>query len=201
MAAGPMAREAIVPALLHELDERFPSLLVEVAEEDSNAIVEGVLHGRSDIGLLVSPPAHEDMDSKLLRRDRPIAVVHPTHPLATSASVTVSRLAKHILILWPRKSDKGSHDLVLGMFHDHRPASTRIAPLSSGAFWDALLAGGFAIVAASAPVSGDLVGLPIDDAKPEFSMSMIWSRQTPPALLAGLIDAADSAIAANKWLP
>jgi hypothetical protein len=29
---------------------------------------------------------------------------------------------------------------------------------------------------------------------------MVWSRETPPPTLSGLVDAADAAIAANGWL-
>jgi hypothetical protein len=89
---------------------------------------------------------------------------------------------------------------VLSLFHGHKPASTRIADLNSGAFWDAMLAGGFAVLPSSAPFSGDFVALPIEGTKDEFTLSMVWSRHTPPALLPGLIEAADAAIAANGWL-
>ena len=34
----------------------------------------------------------------------------------------------------------------------------------------------------------------------EFEIAMAWSKHTPPAMLPGLIEAADAAIAANGWL-
>jgi hypothetical protein len=86
------------------------------------------------------------------------------------------------------------------MFHGRPPASTRVADRSSGAFWDAMRADGFAVLPSAAAVSGDFVRLPIADTKDEFTMSMVWSRETPPTMLAGLIEAADAAIAANGWL-
>jgi DNA-binding transcriptional LysR family regulator len=200
IAVGPVSREAILPALRHELDERFPNLVVEVVEEVGDAMLDGLLQGASDVVIMLSPPSRTDVGFKPLRRDRPIAVVHHDHPLAKRSSVTLDELAQYTLVLGPRGLAKGSHDLVLSLFHGHKPASTRIADLNSGPFWDAMLAGGFAVLPSSAAFSGDFVALPIEGTKEEFTLSMVWSTHTPPALLSGLIDAADAAIVANGWL-
>jgi DNA-binding transcriptional LysR family regulator len=200
IAAGLVCRAAILPALLREVDDRFPRLGVEIAEDVGERLVDGVLRGASDVGLVLCAPARDDVEAKLLRRDRPIAVMHPGHPLAGRRSVTIDALAEHTLVLWSSPSSKGSQDVVLSMFNGRQPASTRVADVFSGAFWDAMLAGGFTIVAHSAAVTGDFVAVPIDDTTAEFSMSMVWSRQTPPAVLPGLVEAADAAIVANGWL-
>jgi DNA-binding transcriptional LysR family regulator len=200
VAVGPVCRDAILPALRHELDDRLPNLVVEIVERAGDGMVDEVLRGASDVCLMQCAPNRNDIDAKLLRRDRPIAIVHPDHRLARKPSVTLDALSEHMLVLLPRQLSRGSHDVVLSMFHGRPPASTRIADVYSGAFWDAMHAGGFSVVAASAPRSGDFVGLPIDDATAEFTMSMVWSRQTPPTVLPGLVDAADAAIAANGWL-
>jgi DNA-binding transcriptional LysR family regulator len=200
VAAGPVSREAILPALRHELDTRFPNLVVELAEEVGDVMVDGLLQGGSDIVFMLCAPTRSDIETKLLRHDRPIAVVHRNHSLALNKVVTLDELAQHTLVLGPRLFARGTHDLVLGMFHGRPPAATRIADSSSGAFWDAMRADGFAVLPSSAPVSGDFVRLPIADATAEFTISMVWSRETPPALLPGLIEAAEAAIGANNWL-
>ena len=200
VAVAPVSRDALLPALLRELDERFPSLVVETAEAVGDTMIEGVLHGAWDVVLMVCPPAHKDIGAKVLRRDPPIAIVHRSHPLASKRSVTVDDLAKHMLVLWPRQLAKSAHDVVLVMFHGRRPASTRIAEIYSGAFWDAMVAGGFSVIPSSAPVSGDFAALPIDGTTAEFTTAMVWSRETPPTMLVGLIEAADAAVAANGWL-
>jgi DNA-binding transcriptional LysR family regulator len=200
VAAGPVSREVVLPALQHELDDRFPNLVVEIAVETGDAMIEGVLHGASDVVLMVCSPDGGDTEVKHLRRDPPIAVVHQSHPLAQKESVTLDELAEHTLVLGPRLLAKGSHDLVLSMFHGRAPASTRIAEIYSGAFWDAMLAGGFAVLPTAAPVSGDFIRLPIEDTTADFTMDMVWSRRTPPRMLAGVVEAADAAIAANDWL-
>lgn len=200
IAVGPISRDTILPALRHELDDRFPSLVVEVADEVGDAMVDGLMHGASDVVIMLCPPQRKDVEVKRLRRDRPIAVVHHDHPLAKNPTVTLDELAEHTLVLSPRLFAKGAHDIVLTLFHGHAPAATRIADLNSGPFWDAMLAGGFAVLPSSAPFSGDFVALPIEGTNAEFEIAMVWNKRTPPATLPGLIEAADAAIAANGWL-
>jgi hypothetical protein len=60
-------------------------------------------------------------------------------------------------------------------------------------------ADGFSVVAAAAAVSGDFVTVPIADGDAAFSMSLVWSRDTPPLVLPALLEAADSAVASNGW--
>ena len=199
-AAGPVPRDAILPALRYELDQRFPTLMVDVAGDIGDSIIEMVLHGAADVGLMLCAPAHVEIDSKLLRRDRPMAVVHPAHPLAQREQVTVDDLAAYPLVLWPRELAEAAHDVVLSMFQGADPADVRVANLYGGAFWQQMQDGAFAVVPLSAAVSGDFATVPIKDTGSEFTMSMVWSRHTPPPLLAGLVEAADSAIAKNGWL-
>lgn len=200
VAVGPVARGAVLPALLHELDDRLPNLGVEISDESGDRMIDGLLQGASDAVVMLSPAAREGTEVKLLRRDRPVAIVHHDHPLARSGKVTVEELAPYPLVLTPRPFAKGAHDVVLSLFHGRPTAGMRIAELNSGAFWDAMLADGFAVLPASGPFSGDFVGLPISDASVDFTISLVWSKHTPPAVLSGLIEAADAAIAANGWL-
>jgi LysR substrate binding domain len=121
------------------------------------------------------------------------------HQLAGRESVTVAELAEHTLVLWPRDVAKGAHDLVLAMFYGHRPAATRVADVHSGASWDAMHADGFAVMPASSAVSGDFVTVPVSESETEFTISLVWSKGTPPAVLGALLDAADAAADANGW--
>jgi DNA-binding transcriptional LysR family regulator len=199
IAVGRVPRDAVLPALRHALDERMPGLTIEVTELSGDDVVDAVLRGAADVGLMLCAPSKAPIEAKLLRRDRPIAVIRATHPLARHESVNVEELAGHTLVLWPRTISKGAHDVVLGMFHGHPAATTRVAEGYSGASWDAMHADGFMVLPASAAVSGDFATLPISDTNAEFTMSLIWSRQTPPVSLAGVLEAADAAVVENGW--
>jgi DNA-binding transcriptional LysR family regulator len=200
LAVGPVSREAVLPGLRHALDERLPSLTIAVVELGGDDVVEAVLRGRADAGLMLTPPTRDDIEGLPLRRDSAVAIVRRGHPLSSHERVTVGELAKHTLVLWPRDIPRGAHDLVLALFHGHMPASLRVTERHSGAAWDAMHADGFAVVPASSPVGGDFVTLPIEDADIDFTMSLIWSTATPPPVLPALLDAADAAADENDWL-
>jgi DNA-binding transcriptional LysR family regulator len=193
-------RDAILPALRYELDQRFPTLVIDVADDIGDSIIEAVLHGAADVGVMLCAPAHAEIDAKLLRRDRTMAVMHAAHPLAQRKTVAAADLAAHPLVLWPRELAETAHDLVLSIFEGHEPSDIRVANLYGGAFWEHLQDGGFAVVPLSAAVGGDFATVRIKGTEAAFTMSMLWSKHTPPALLAGLIEAADVAIAKNDWL-
>ncbi|HSC74249.1 MAG TPA: LysR family transcriptional regulator [Gaiellaceae bacterium] len=200
LAVGPVSREAILPGLRHALDERLPSLTIEVVELGGDDVVEAVLRGGADAGLMLTPPSGDDVQAVPLRRDSAVAIVRRGHPLSSHEQVTLAELAKHTLVLWPHDIPRGAHDLVLALFHGHMPASLRVTDRHSGAAWDAMHADGFAVVPASSAVGGDFVAVPIHDADVDFTMSLIWSDATPPAVLPALLDAADAAADENDWL-
>lgn len=199
VAVAPAARDAVLRGLRHALDERLPSLAVDVVEMAGDDIVEAVLRGEADAGLMLCPPVHDGIEQRVLRRDAPVAVLRPAHPLAGRDRVTVEELAEYRLVLRPRAVSRQAHDLILGMFHAHPPAATRVTEAYSGAAWDAMDADGFSVVAAAAAVSGDFVTVPIADGDAAFWMSLVWSRDTPPLVLHALLEAADAAVAANGW--
>jgi DNA-binding transcriptional LysR family regulator len=200
IVVGPISRDTILPALRHEFDERLPNLVVEAADDVGDAMVDELLRGGSDLVVMLCPPVRADAGRKPLRRDPPIAIVHHDHPLASRKEIRLDELSEYTLVLSPRPFAKGAHDVVLSMFHGHSLANTRIADLNSGPFWDAMLAGGFAVLPSSAPFSGDFVALPIVDSNVGFEICMLWNEQSPPAMLDAVIEAADAAIIANGWL-
>jgi DNA-binding transcriptional LysR family regulator len=200
LAVGPVSREGVLPGLRHALDERLPALTIEVVEIDGDDVVEAVLRGGADAGLMLTPPTRDDIDALPLRRDSAVALLRRGHPLSGEEQVTVTQLARHTLVLWPHDIPRGAHDLVLALFHGHMPASLRVTQRHSGAAWDAMRADGFAVVPASSAVGGDFVTVPIDDADVEFTMSLVWSTATPPPVLPALVDAAKAAADENSWL-
>lgn len=200
LAVGPVSRDAVLPGLRHALDARLPGLTVDVVEVAGDDVIESVLRGGADAGLVLNSPARDDIAAVPLRRDSAVAMMLRGHPLSDRESVTVEELASHTLVLWPRNTSRGAHDSVLGLFHGHRPAATRVAEPHSGAVWEAMHADGFAVVPASSGVGGDFVAVPIADGSVDFTISLIWSSATPPPVLPAVLDAADAAADENGWL-
>jgi DNA-binding transcriptional LysR family regulator len=200
LAVGPVSREAVLPGLRHVLDERLPGLTIDVVELAGDDVVDTVLRGGADAGLMMIPPSRDDISAITLRRDSAVAIMLRGHPLSERPWVSVEELAQHTLVLWPRNVSRGAHDLALGLFHGHKPAALRVTEQHSGAAWDAMHADGFSVVPASSAVAGDFVAIPIEAAELEFSISLIWSNGTPPPVLSALLDAADAAVDENGWL-
>jgi DNA-binding transcriptional LysR family regulator len=200
IAVAPVARVAVLPGFRHELDEVFPTLGVEIVDHTGDDVLDAVRRGAADIGLMMCASADDDIATQLLRRDGPVAVFLPTHPLAKLETVTVRELAQHTLILWPRNVAKAAHNVVLAMFHGHPPASTRTVDPSGGASWEAMHRDGFAVTASSAAVGGDFLAVPIADANAEFTLSLVWNKHTPLGMLPGVLEAAAAAVRANGWL-
>ena len=126
-------------------------------------------------------------------------MLRPDHALAKRESITIDDLAEHRLVLRPRHVSKGAHDVILAMFHGNPPASTSVADAYSGATWDAMHDDGFAVMPSSAAVGGDFIAVPIADTTDEFTISLLWSTDTPPAVLPRLLEAADGAAVENGW--
>lgn len=200
LAVGPVSMAAVLPGLRHALDERLAELTVDVVELAGDDIVDAVLRGGADAGLMLVPPPRADISAVPLRRDAAVAIMLRGHPLSGLERVTVEELARHTLVLWPRNVSRGAHELVLALFQGHWPSAMRVTDQHSGATWDAMHADGFAVAPASAAVGGDFVAIPIDDADVEFTICLVWSDATPPPVLPALLDAAHAAAGENGWL-
>lgn len=94
-----------LPEILSELKKRFPLLDTVVFGGTSEAIVRRILDGRLDVGLISLPVDAPMIETEPLYGDRLVAVVAPSHPLATARHVTAHHLATDALIL----SEKGGN--------------------------------------------------------------------------------------------
>src|SRR5204862_4555264 len=129
-------------------------LTIEVMDLAGDDVVDAVMRGAADVGLMLCAPTDNGIDRRLLRRDTPVAVLRSSHPLARSESLTVAELAEHTLVLWPRTVSKAAHDAVLGMLDEPRPAATRLTEGHSGAAWPAMDTDGLAVRPARAGRGG-----------------------------------------------
>jgi DNA-binding transcriptional LysR family regulator len=200
LALGSIARFTILPQLQYLLATRFPNLSVEVTEEEGDAVVELVRSGGVDVGLLVCAPEVGGIESVPVRVEGAVAVIHQGHPLATTDSVTVAQLAKYPLLVWPRAQSRGSHDLVLSIFDAHPPVATKVVPMFGGGWWGEMEEGAFCVIPDGSPTIPEVVRLAMRNSSATFTTSLIWSRQTPPGMLPGLLEVVDSMSSSNGWL-
>jgi DNA-binding transcriptional LysR family regulator len=200
LALGSVARFTILPHMQHSLTTRFPNLGLEVTEEEGDAVVEIVRSGGVDVGLLVCAPEVDGIESVPVRVEGAVAVVNQGHPLAAMESVTVAQLAKYPLLVWPRSESRGSHDLVLSIFDAHPPVATTVAPMFGGGWWGDMEEGAFCVIPDGSPTTPEVVRLPIQNSSATFVTSLLWSKQTPPGMLPGLLEVVESMSSSNGWI-
>jgi DNA-binding transcriptional LysR family regulator len=88
-----------LPEILSEIKRRFALLDLAVVGGTSERIVEQILAGHLDVGIVSLPVEASDLTTETLRSDRLVAVMNPTHRLAAEKSVTMAQLTAEPLIL------------------------------------------------------------------------------------------------------
>jgi DNA-binding transcriptional LysR family regulator len=88
-----------LPEILSEIKRRFALLDLTVVGGTSERIVEQILAGHLDVGIVSLPVEASDLTTETLRSDRLVAVMNPTHWLAGEKSVTMAQLTAEPLIL------------------------------------------------------------------------------------------------------
>lgn len=88
-----------LPKLLYAFGKKYPNIKVDIFDGTTLAQVEAVADGRIDIGFVRPPITNTGgLESKVVYRDRLIAVLPKGHRLATRASIDVKDLANEHFI-------------------------------------------------------------------------------------------------------
>jgi DNA-binding transcriptional LysR family regulator len=88
-----------LPEILGELKRQFSVLQLTVAGGTSEWIVEQILEGNIDAGLVSLPVEENDIATEILRSDKLVGVVDRQHKLGRSREITAADLAGAPLIL------------------------------------------------------------------------------------------------------
>tara|TARA_R110001592_G_scaffold44843_2_gene143862 strand:- start:423 stop:1295 length:873 start_codon:yes stop_codon:yes gene_type:complete len=90
----------VLPPLVHEFSSRMPETRVVLVNRNSGAIVEQVLDGTLDLGIVTLPTEMADLEEVALFRQRFVVVVPRSHPLATKRRLSLEALAgEHFVLL------------------------------------------------------------------------------------------------------
>lgn len=97
--ASTMASNYPLPTILAELKHDHPLAQILVLRGTSAEIVAKILSNDLDLGLVSLPVEATDIRTDVLRRDRLVAIIPPSHRLAKQRTVSASQLAAEQLIL------------------------------------------------------------------------------------------------------
>jgi DNA-binding transcriptional LysR family regulator len=200
VSVGALIRETMLPPLQYVISKEFPMLTIEVDEELGNEVLRRVQTGAADIGVLVSPHLDDGLDSRPIRRERPVALLHRDNPLSGATSFKLDDLAQRRLVIWPREESSGSYDFVLELFNGNAPSAVDAIEMFGAGWWSEMRDGAYAVLPEGTPISPEFVAVPIDDAPGEFETQVVWSRETAPTYLPELLEALDEFARAEEWL-
>jgi DNA-binding transcriptional LysR family regulator len=99
----------VLPALVQRFCSEFPSVELHLTNSHSAQVVEWVVEGRADFGLVTLPVLHTAIESRPLFRREDVLVCGPDHPLCGQETIMPQDLVLHPLLLL----DKGSVSRVL----------------------------------------------------------------------------------------
>src|SRR5690349_9517926 len=91
----------ILPKILRAFQRKMPNVHVRLHDWTNQAIVDGVRHGRVQLGLIVRPPKASplrDLQYEELFQDRVCVAVAPQHPFARRRAIPLTELAAEPLI-------------------------------------------------------------------------------------------------------
>lgn len=102
-----------LPSIIRAFQQDYPNIDYELLLGDYLEIEQWVMDGRVDCGFL-RLPAHAQLSTTFLARDRMLAVLPEGHPLAALDRVPLEKLAGEPFLLL----QKGGNDEVLRLFRD-----------------------------------------------------------------------------------
>jgi DNA-binding transcriptional LysR family regulator len=90
---------SVVYRAMAEFAREYPGITYEVQVTGGNRAIAALAAEECDIAISFEPLPHRDVEEVQSLRDPIVAVMHPTHPLASRAKVTLREVAKHPVAL------------------------------------------------------------------------------------------------------
>lgn len=104
IAAPPLLAAVVLPQAIADFQRRHPGIAVQVADINTEQIVESVRSGRADCGLGTFLPGEEGIERVVLMRDNLMLFCGEQNPFKTKKTVAWSELAGQPLITLTRDS-------------------------------------------------------------------------------------------------
>jgi len=104
---------SILPRLVRSHRDSFPGVRLTLVEKTTAGQIAALEAGALDVGIFRGPLRHGGIATRVLLRERLVAILPARHPLAASKRVDPARLAREPFVLFPRAVAPAFHDVVL----------------------------------------------------------------------------------------
>ncbi|AFL74105.1 LysR family transcriptional regulator [Thiocystis violascens] len=169
IGASTTIAEYMLPPLLGDFKERYPEVAIHLKVSNTEGIVSMVENNAIDLGVVEAPVANKNLVVEICKQDYLVAIMPPSHPLASLPEVTFEQLLEYPFIC--REEGSGTRE-VIGDYLQQQPeghATLKIAMElgSPEALKGAVEAGmGVSVVSGTTVQKelklGTLVALPLD---------------------------------------
>jgi DNA-binding transcriptional LysR family regulator len=106
MGASTIPGEYVLPALIGRFREQHPRVSITLQISDTRGIIQAVLDGQVDAGVVGADPGNRGLESRALMPDELVLVVPPGHRWSGRSEATVDELTAEPLIV--REAGSGS---------------------------------------------------------------------------------------------
>jgi DNA-binding transcriptional LysR family regulator len=106
VGASTIPGEYVLPAVIGRFRERHPRVAITLQISDSRGIVQAVLDGQVDVGVVGADPGNRGLETRALMPDELVLVVPPGHRWSGRPEVSVDELRTEPLIV--REAGSGS---------------------------------------------------------------------------------------------
>lgn len=89
----------LLPQLMHAFQEAHPAVRLKMLIGYSEYMLTALRHHDVDVALVAEKPHNRELKAELLMKDRLVALLNPSHPLANRESLPLEALGREALIL------------------------------------------------------------------------------------------------------
>jgi len=179
------ARE-ILPPILLRFRHDYPNVQLELREAMSAQQVAALLADQADVGFVIPPLRdHEDIKTDIISRNRLVAAIPESHPLAKQDALPLSALSKEPWISFSARQGPGLHQIIrtacseagfTPLIGQEAPQMDTIINLVAGGMGVALVSRALASAGREGVVFRELVG---PGAPVEYELAVAYRLEDP----------------------
>ncbi|HVE51270.1 MAG TPA: LysR substrate-binding domain-containing protein [Casimicrobiaceae bacterium] len=122
------AADYFIPRLLAEFAQRHPGVRLDLAVHDRDGLLRSLDENAADLAIMVRPPTGENLTFAPFASHRYVVVAPPSHPLASTRKIPLTRvLGERFVLREPGSDSATAMSEVLGPRHENLRVALRIA--------------------------------------------------------------------------
>lgn len=175
----PMIGSSFFPKVIGKFREQYPEVTIQLIEDGAKKVESDVESGVLDIGVVLSPINEEMFHSFSLVQEKLMLLVHPSHPFANRAEVSLSELAHESFVFF--REDFALHDRIIAACVQAGFQPHVIYESSQWDFISEMVAANLGIALLPEPICRELDVervrlLPLVDPVIPWHLTMVWRK-------------------------